>query len=182
MTEYHWSEIRDHAIELFGEAPSAQLEADVLEEFERRPAFVAQAIDRIGAKVAAGKVRSGWAILRKELYDTPTTPNIVATDEAERTKRIDKAKQWIDNAGLHYDRADHVLADLFGDEYAKGPLTNYDTPELRAELAAYWHNARPRGEQAEADHEAWNLKAKADRALVLSLHSKPTSEDIQFDT
>ena len=179
MDQVQWSQIRDEACDRFGETPGAQLEQDVLEEFERRPGFVVTAIANIADKVAAGKVRSGWAVLRTQLRAS-TSPDVTVTDEAARTKAIDRAKTWIRNAGLHYDRQDHVLADLFGDDYAKGPLTAYDTPQLRNELADYWHTHRPRGEQAEQDHEAWNAKAKADRHLVLALRSKPTSEDIDF--
>jgi murein tripeptide amidase MpaA len=174
--EHRWSTVREEACELFGDNPGGQLEADVMEHFAEDPDRVIRTIHRIAK---AEGVLSKWAVLRADLKRTAQA-DVVVSATTSRAKAVDRAKHWIDNAGLHYDRQDHVLADLFGDEYAKGPLTPYDTPELRNELTTYWHQARPRGEQADKDFEAWNAKAKADRALVLALRNKPTSEDIDF--
>ena len=179
MTQYEWGPIRNRAADQLGDYPTGELEQTIIDHFVDDPDRVIRTIDRITKAHQKKPFDSPWAVIRADLNKAPTG-DVTASPTKSRQRAIDNAKAWIRNAGLHYDRADHVLADLFGDDYAKGPLTPYDTPQLRNELAAYWHQQRPRGEQAEQDHEAWNTKAKADRHLVLALRSKPTSEDIDF--
>lgn len=162
--EHRWSDIRQQAIDLFGDTPGAQLEQDILEHFADDPDRVIRTIHRIAQ---AEGVLSKWAVVRADL-NRGAQADIVASNTKGRQRLVDNAKRWIDNAGLHYDREDHVLADLFGDEWARGPLTPYaDDQQLRAELVAYWHSQRPRGEQAERDHITWNETAKANRAILL---------------
>ena len=38
MTDYHWSELREQAVPVFGTYPNAQLESSIIEVFERSPA------------------------------------------------------------------------------------------------------------------------------------------------
>jgi len=182
MTPLVWSAIRADTIDRFhGQTPRPEDETIIIDIFESHPELVMRAIDETATALDNGKITWAWSVVRSRLERGQQAIREATADPiANKTKAVERAKTWIRNAGLHYDRQDHVLADLFGDDYAKGPLTSFDTPELRAELAAYWHQHRPRGVQAEQDHEAWNAKAKADRALVLALRSKPTSEDIDF--
>jgi hypothetical protein len=177
--DYNWQNIRDKAADQLGDHPTGELEQTIIDHFTDDPDRVIRTIDRIVKAHDRKPFTSPWAVIRADLNKAPTG-DVTASPTKSRQRAIDNAKRWIENAGLHYDRADHVLADLFGDDYAKGPLTPHDTPELRAELTAYWQDQRPRGVQAEQDHEAWNAKAKADRHLVQALRSKPTSEDIDF--
>jgi len=182
MTELVWSAIRADTIDRFhGQTPRAEDEAPIIDLFEAHPQLVLNAIDETATALDEGKITWAWSILRTRLErGQQAVREATANTGSSKAKAVERAKQWIENAGLHFDREDHVGAELFGDEYARGPLTSFDTPELRAELAAYWQSQRPRGVQAEHDHEAWNAKAKADRHLVLALRSKPTSEDIDF--
>jgi len=176
MTAYHWHDTRQRAIELFGEAPSAQLEQDVLEHFTERPAHVAQLVERIGAKVQAGKIRSGWAVLRKELNTTPGA-DVTATDEADRDRRIRSAKQWIDNAGIHYDLERHITAELFGDDQSTGRLQDLNlTQAQREELLDHWRTNRPRGEQAEHDANAWMAECAGSRNKVREIIERKKRE------
>ena len=177
--EHRWSTIRDQASERFGEHPGAQLEADVVEHFVEDPERVIRTIDRLATAHSKKPLGSPWAVLRADLNRAPG--DVIATGGQARAKAIERAEQWIRNAGIHYDEWRHVQAELFGDEYAKGPLSPYAADaELRLRIQQFWQSERPRGEQAEADHLAWNEKCKADRHIVLALRSKPTSEDIDF--
>jgi hypothetical protein len=160
--EHRWSTIREQAIDLFGDTPGAQLEQDITSHFAADPDRAIRTIHRIAN---ADNILSKWAVVRADLNRTAQA-DIVASNTKGRQRLIDNAKRWIDHAGLHYDRPDHVTADLFGDDYARGPLTNHDTPQLRAELTAYWQAARPRGVVADRDHIAWNETAKANRAIL----------------
>lgn len=179
MTEFDWQQIRDDAIAIFADAPSAQLEQELVEHFTERPSHTAQVIARIGKQVQAGKVRSGWAVVRKELNSAPG-PNIRATDEAERERRIRNAETWIRNAGLYLDRQQDLEDELFGD---RGTLRDYAKDDtLRARMVDYWRTHRPRGEQAEQDAEAWMAKCANDRKILLEQRKpKPEPEPVTAD-
>jgi len=182
MTELVWSAIRADTIDRFhGQTPRPEDETTIIDIFESHPELVLRAIDETAKALDDGKITWAWSVVRSRLERGQQAIREATADPvANKAKAVERAKAWIRNAGLHYDRADHVEAELFGDDYAKGRLTAYASAALRQELIDYWQEQRPRGEQAEQDHEAWNTKAKADRHLVLALRSKPTSEDIDF--
>jgi hypothetical protein len=181
VTEYHWAQIREQAIDAFnGETPGAQLEQDILEHFTTDPERVTRAIHRIADQHQRKPVDSCWAVLRADLKRTAQA-NVVASDVAGRNRRIENAKRWIDNAGIHYDLQRHVEAELFGDDHGRGTLHDYDTPQLRAELIDYWHAARPRGVQAEHDHLAWAAKCKQD-AKAIAAYLKHKAEEAECAT
>lgn len=172
MTTYQWPQLRAHAIEQYGgQTPGGQLEQDILDVFEQHPQTVANAIDRIATRFHAGSVQSPWAVLRADLQRTTTSPDIHATDSTDRDKRVMRAEQWIRATGIHYDRASEVEHHLFGDARIEptidprtgelitsstpGPLAAWaDDTQLRTRLIDLWRTERPRGEQAEADHDA----------------------------
>ena len=114
--EYQWEHLRTHAIRVFGDqAPSANLESDIIDVFTIHPAGVKTAIDYVANQWAQGKVTSPWGLLRSQcqrLIDT--SQNTVATDERDRHKAIQAAETWIRNAGIHIDREQEIIDYLFG--------------------------------------------------------------------
>lgn len=169
VTTYIWAELRNHAIQVFnGDHPGAALEDAILHHFEREPTKVATAIDQIGRQVANGKIRSGWAILDRELNHQ--TPNVVATDNAERAKQLQLAETWIRNTGGNLDRPEEVEAELFDPHLGK--LRHW--PETRDQILALWTEQRHRFTQTDAEaiermaHQAATLKRlrKASRGAL----------------
>jgi hypothetical protein len=150
VTRYEWREVRERAVRLFGgDVPHPQVEADVLEVFERSPALVVAAIEHVGRQVAAGTVRSGWAVLRAHLARSSTAGAVVADDEREREQQVAAAERWLRNAGVMLDRESEVDEALFGEH---GRLRAWAGGEqLRERLLELWHAERPRGEQVERD-------------------------------
>lgn len=164
--KYIWSETREQAVTAFlGETPGAQLEQDIIEHFTDDPERVLRTISRIADQHQRKPFDSCWAVLRADLKRTAQA-NVVADASASRARHIANAERWVANAGLHYDRWADVEADLFGDDHQRGRLSDYDTPELRRQLHDTWLEQRPRGEQAERDHEAWAERCKASRKIL----------------
>ncbi len=132
LIEYEWVELREHAISLFGDqAPSPELEHDVVQVFAINPHGVQQAIDYVGGEWLKGKITSPWAILRiqvERLVDN--SQNVVATDERSRAKAIEKAEAWIRNAGIHMDREHEIVAYLFGHAEYTPPLDYLEQLEV----------------------------------------------------
>lgn len=62
-----WEAVCAKAIDRYGETPGAELEAEIQAAYERDPKHVQGVIDRTAALVHAGKINSGWAVLRSEL-------------------------------------------------------------------------------------------------------------------
>lgn len=149
MTDYHWPTIRDHTTRTFGELPHADTEAAILEIFELQPSVVTRILDEVAEDVAAGKVRSGWAVTRSRLNDAGR-PAAEITISENRDASVQQAERYIANAGAYYDRWDTELEDeLFGD---RGRLHPWHTDEgLRDRLHRLWQAHRPRGEHA--DHQ-----------------------------
>lgn len=173
MNEHRWSDTRQHAIEHFNsETPGAQLEQDIIAHFADDPERVIRTINRIADQHKRKPLNSPWAVVRADLNRT-AQQDVVASATAGRAKHIERAKNWIRNAGVHYDRESDVEAELFGDDFTRGRLHDHrEDPNLREELLAYWRDQRPRGEQAERDHIAYSERCKANRAIVLELHKK----------
>jgi hypothetical protein len=149
---HHWLQLRDHAIQLFGDTPGAALEETILEHFNEQPQRVADLIDQIGGRVKTGKVKSGWPILRRELERKPA--DSVATDTLERAKQLKLAETWIDQAGGYIDDQQELLDELFNE---RGRLRHW--PDLKPAIVAHWLEQRPRFIQAEADSLAYQLRA-----------------------
>jgi hypothetical protein len=149
VTAYVWREVRERAVRLFGELPHAQTEADALEVFEREPATVAAAVEHIGRQVAAGSVRSGWAVLRAHLRSSAAAGEVVADDARELERELALAEAWVRNAGVHFDRELEVDEALFDE---RGRLHAWAGDELvRERLLELWRAERPRCERAERD-------------------------------
>lgn len=171
MTEFHWPTLRDKAIGLFREPPSASLEQKLVEHFAERPATVDSMITTVAAAHREGKIRSPWPVLLRRLNDSAKAPDLTATDESEKRTRIANARTWIRNAGCLYDLQRHVEAELFGDDFGSGYLEAYaDDNKLRAQLLEFWVDQRAtRGrpsEQAAEEYmkkcgDGWKTRAEA---------------------
>lgn len=159
MTDYAWRDERARAIELFGgETPRAQLEHDILEVFLEQPALVHHAIDQVGTQHAAGKVRSGWAVLRTHVTQAAAAKqDAIVTDTGERERKVARAEHWIRSVGIGYETEPHIEAELFGDDYGTGMLEQWATDDLlRRRLLDLWRSERPRQEAAETEAtERW---------------------------
>lgn len=191
MTTYHWPNLRTHAIEHFnGQTPGPQLEQDIIDIFEQHPQTVAAAIDRIAARFHAGTITSPWGVLRADLQRATAAPDVTATDSADRDKRVNRAEQWIRATGIHYDRPSEIEHELFGDarihptidprtgeaivSATPGPLAPWAHDlTLRQRLLQLWETERPRGQQAETDHQA-----RADRWVreQAAAHPRPNHQ------
>lgn len=223
--EHDWITLRAKAVAAFADAPSGQLEQQLVDAYYEDPDRITKLINRIIKANDNKPFDSPWAVIRSNLE--PPTINPTITANVSRQRLIDQAKTWIANAGHYHHTWPDCAAELFGDGALTPPLDYLTTLEqqtrdnpgrriynrlllaaiehtkshgreptpddpsaqlytlrkdddARAELHAEWLAHRVRTLKAEADHEAWNAKAKADRALILSLASHPTSEDIDF--
>lgn len=163
MTTYDWHTLRDRGIRLFnGDTPGTELERRIVDHFARHPARVATTIEATGRKVAAGGIRSGWAILLRELDAKPQTAQ--ADDNADRAIAIRLAEAWIRNTGGYIDRQSELEAELFGDT---GRLRHW--PDLRQRMTAYWLEQRHRFQKAERDA---HQRAQAQAALRAELRTR----------
>jgi len=148
MTAFDWVTLRERAFELFAETPSPSLEAEILGTFQTRPALVATTIEGVGREVAAGRVRSGWAILGARLRNASEAPSVVAFDTGDRERRVARASRWIETAGVHFDRETELLDELFdgygGDRELPLLHTWRDEQELREEMLKLWRDLRRR--------------------------------------
>jgi hypothetical protein len=146
-----WTETRLRAIELFRDAPSAELEQRILDVFLEHPHLVIEAVEKIGRRYANGQVRMPWAVLAKAVSEMTSTLEGAATDERDRDKAIRRAEQWVRAAGKHFDSHAEIEDELFGD---RGILSAWrDDDTLRGRMAKLWREVRPEGhliaEQAE---------------------------------
>jgi hypothetical protein len=193
-----WAELRDHAITAFnGETPHPIAEQAIIDTYEQHPQAVELAVSGTITDFRAGTIRSGWGILRKrcETINAPPT-NPTRNTSISREKRIMRAEQWIRTAGIHYDRADELLLELFGSENAllrpdaqidlepdTGPTDarwrlsdpRGDT-QLVDRIVRTWEEHRPTGEKLEADAEHRAAQWKARERALAQLRA-PTPDD-----
>ena len=153
MTDHHWPVIRQQAIDTFGgELPHAHTEQAIIDVFTEHPTIVLRLIDEL----ANATVRSRWAVLAKRLEQALNAPDVTATDEPDRDKRIRQAEAWIRIAGIHCDRWADIHDELFGNvggPEKTGPLLKpwADDQALEARMERLWAEQRPRGEQVERE-------------------------------
>lgn len=161
MTDFVWTDSRERAVEAFGDTPSDAIEGRILTVFQRNPAAVAQAISHIAERYRRGLVRSPWPVLALAVEEIDGGREIVATDTRARDKAIAGAERWIRSTGIHFDRAEQVVAELFAEGGERGPILGpwENDAELIAAMTALWEQERPRGERVEreavAHAEAW---------------------------
>lgn len=149
MSSYVWSDVRSRAIAAFEEFPHGSTEDRIIAVFEREPTLVMRTIEVMAERKRAGTVKSAWAVLRTELDRLESVQDVVATDEGQRTRAVARAEEWVRHAGVHYDREDEILEELFGDH---GRLRSLASDErTRERMVALWRKVRPQGEQADRD-------------------------------
>lgn len=181
-----WSAIRSDAVESFrGQTPRPEDEAPIIDLFELNPQLVQRAIADIAAAVAAGKITWAWSALRARLERGARAVREATADvTSERSTRVAAAERRIENELVHYDRADHVRAELFGDPDlgTSGILEPYaGDPDLEHRMLTRWRELRPRGILAEQQADAWNRAAAAGRRQILDLKhaaAKRTLDDL----
>lgn len=141
-----WSEVRSQSIERFrGQTPRAQDEEIILEVFERAPVIVLQAIDEI----AVADVKWCWSALAARLMRGSGGRDVSVDVGPSREKLIASAEQFIRNAGLHFDREEELVDELFGD---RGRLRMWAGDSVLVErMSALWRQHRPDGERVEAE-------------------------------
>lgn len=168
MVEYSWSEIRERASATFGDTPHGELEADIIEDFEVRPATVVAVIDRISADIAKGKpIRSGWAVVRASLRQTGR--NIVVDDAPQKDRCLRAAHAWLRSAGLYCAKPEDVLEELFD----RGVLKPWkQDASLQAEIVEAWKLVRPRGQEAEVRAEAYQRSFRPKRTVGSRAHGR----------
>lgn len=163
-TTVSWASVRQGAIKTFHEIPHAAVEQEIIDVFAVQPQVVIDAIERLAARVESGHVRSGWAVLRKELARAVEAPSSVTVELDDRERRVANAERWLRNAGVHFDRESEVLDELFGE---RGTLKAWAGDELlRGRLLELWRTLRPKGERAEVAELERAAEWKASRARV----------------
>ena len=152
MTTHDWPTVRTEAIRAFGgDLPHPETEDFVVEVFRAQPVTVLRGIRDVAGDVAAGKVRSGWAVLRKRLEAATQARSDVRVSANELQAEVAAAEGWIRNAGLHFDRERELLDELFGE---RGRLRDWkDDEALRERLLTLWRDLRPSGEWVEREEE-----------------------------
>ena len=168
-----WAELRAHLIDTYGDTPRPETEAVIVEAYKAHPSALEHAAQSIAVDVTAGTVRSGWAVLRSRAGSI-TTPQANPTRKSgvELEKRTARAKQWIHNAGMHYDRPDEIEDELFD----RGLLRDYaGDNSLRDEMLHAWAEERPTGLQLERDAtaraETWKAAQHLMRQKLAAAHA-----------
>lgn len=124
----NWQELRDHAIDLFNETPHPATEQEIIDAYELHPDAIAKAVDSIAVDVQNGTARSGWGVLRARAGSIKAPPsNPDRKSGLDKEKSIARAEQFIRATGVHLDRPDEVLDELFGDG---GHLRHYAQVDL----------------------------------------------------
>ena len=165
-----WQELRTHLIDTYGETPRPETEAVIIEAYERHPNQLERSALALTADVAAGTIRSGWAVLRSRAGSISAPPsNPTRNTSVDREKRIMRAEEWIRAAGIHIDRDTEIQDELFNE---RGQLRDY--PDLTDHMLHLWAEERPRGLQTERAAEERAEKWKTTQA---SLNAKPRTED-----
>ena len=170
-----WEQLRNHAISEYGDLPRAETEQRIIDAYQLHPAQVERIITSVIIDVKAGEVRSGWAVTAKRCEQITAAPsNPQRSSGVSREKALQRADQWMHNAGCYHDEVEAILhlCDHGGllHPYAQAELVN-DGPGTPARLHTQGDTTiidhiraqhtleRPRGLQAEADMlaraEAW---------------------------
>jgi hypothetical protein len=145
--ELTWQTVYDDAVSAFGDTPGAALERSIVEAFERQPLAVQAAIGKLAARFAAGKVRSPWPLVLREI-ESVDRASVVADSRIEFAQCIRLAESWIRNAGLYCPPAE-VGRELFGD---RGRLHAWrDDADVRRRIAELWIAEQPRAELSIAE-------------------------------
>lgn len=185
MATYVWSEVRERAVAAFGgELPGAETEAAIIDCFRSHPALVVAMVEAVAEAKRAGRVTSGWAILRARLERAEHDADVVVAEGNDRPRRIARAEQWMRSAGKHYPTAEEAIDELF----ERGVLGPWRGDEgLRARMSELWETLRGEGEEIERlaveRAEAWRRRRerrKPAAAGEVSDETEVSEDDIPF--
>lgn len=156
-----WSVLYDRAVDAFGERPSGETEDRVLTVFRQRPEMVSQSLERTIRRFQEGAIYSPWIIWAKNVEEAAAGSvhgGVTAGGEQAREKQIAKARRWLRNVGVHFDRSHEVYEEMF----ERGPLRDYARDEdLVSMILTEWAALRPAGERVEREAVAALAKAGA---------------------
>lgn len=115
-----WPTVRARIIQAFdGEQPGATLEQQIVDLYENNPAAVIDSIDAIATSKKAGRVQSGWGVLRKAAAERATRKT---NPTVSKEKAVRRAEQWIRNAGCYIQSEQELVDALFGTTGNTPPL------------------------------------------------------------
>jgi len=154
-----WEDLAYQTAERFGGTmPHPETAAAIANVYAKAPTAVAKAIDRTAADYETGSIRSPWGVLKSRVQQITITKTSNARAN-DNEKAVQRAEQWIRNAGLHYDRWDEIHDELYGD---RGKLRDHPATEPR--MRELWHDLRPLGEQVEHEAIQRGLRYQAQKA------------------
>jgi len=157
-----WPDLYERAVKAFQDTPSRELEAQLVEAYEQRPATVAAAVSDVAGGFAAGRIRAPWPFLAR-VVEEKAHANVVPSGNAERDKRIQQAEQYMRAAGLYLASEDEVRDDLFGDA---GRLRAWKDDDEVARMLDLWRSLQPAAERVEAEALERAEKWKRGRAAL----------------
>lgn len=170
----HWEDLVLDTAERFGGTFPQPTTADTIAAvYAKAPTAVTRQIDQVAESYAAGTINSPWGILKSRVQRIQTDqPKHQAAND--QTKAIERAEQWLRNAGLMYDRESEILDELFGD---RGSLRHHDTPTVRQRILELWRELAPVGAQLEQDATDRGLRHQAERAANPPARKPVTAPD-----
>lgn len=188
MTTLDWPTFCADTIKLFrGDRPNQQQEDDVLAVWTANPQGVALERDRVADGLARGDIHNPWHILRVRAMQSstwqPQQAVASAPMEDDRSKAIERADRWMRNAGLHFDRIEEVLDELFvsGGPDRGGPLLAAwkGDAALEQHVVKLWEDLRPAGVRTEREAERRAENWKRTRAKVKAAKGARTPAEMQ---
>lgn len=193
-----WSEQRSRASKLFdNHALRDKDEETILRLFNTKPWQIREIIDTVLEEIERGSdIKWPWAIVASRCQRH--TADTVVTGASHRSKRVNAAANWIENAGLYFDRESDLIDELFGDlgrlkaythatfhDDDLGHPTNLYTIdkggdiELVEEMLAKWRQERPRGERAEAASLAYQERQRLSIIAREELKARKAAESAE---
>jgi hypothetical protein len=137
----NWQELYDEGCERFGgQRPGHQLEAELVDAFEQRPATVQAAVAKLADRYQAGKVRSPWPLVLAEIEQDRARARHVGDDGADRIQRVRLAERCVVNIGHVLPDEAELVEEIFGRRALLEPWAGDEL--LRQRMLALWGQAR----------------------------------------
>jgi hypothetical protein len=151
-TTHTWDEHRERFVEATGDAPSSDLEARILDVFERHPTLVIAGVDHVAGRYERGLVRAPWVVLAMHVEEAAASSaraSVPVQDERDRDRARSRAAQWMRVVGLLFESESELRDELFGE---RGMLRDFaNDSELAEALIDLWHDLRPIGQRIERE-------------------------------
>ena len=143
-----WQTLRNQFMRhIGGDPPGAALEDQLIQMYTDHPEALERSIEKITLAFKAGKIRSPWGALKAEAEKAvDTARNPTHSQATRRSSAVQRAEQWMRNAGMHHDTEAELLDELYGE---RGRLREH--PETQDRMLALWRELRPVGEQLDQD-------------------------------